>query len=117
MTSYIHHTPGRLRVRSALIKRDAAAAERVRQVLISHPGVSAVDASPVTGSITIRYVPDQVEHRHLLSVLEGHGHLGPAAAAPAGPAALGERIGAKVGSMLLEKLVERSATALIAALI
>lgn len=94
-TNYIHHVPGRLRVRSALVKRDAAAAERVRDMLRSQPGGKAV-----------------------LSLLDGHGHLRPAA--PGSIQAtlpesnpLAEKIGTAVGTILLEKLVERSATALI----
>lgn len=118
MTSYIHHTPGRLRVRSPLIKRNEAAAGKARDLFSRHPGVETVETNPTTGSITIRYAPHQVDHRSLLSLLDDHGHLRSPQPTPA-PAEnrLAESIGSTVGTMLLEKLVERSATALIAALI
>ncbi len=124
MPSYIHHTPGRLRVRSQVIKRDEVAAGRARDILTAHPGIEGVETNPTTGSITIRYAAAHMDGSRVLALLDGHGFLRPKAvpggarggAAPASDR-LAEKVGSAIGTVLLEKLLERSATVLIAALI
>lgn len=128
MPSYIHHTPGRLRVRSQVIKRDEAAAGRARDILTAHPGIEGVETNPTTGSITIRYAASHMDGSRVLALLDGHGFLRPKAV-PGGAGGgavrggapvtdrLAEKVGSAIGTVLLEKLLERSATVLIAALI
>lgn len=129
MPSYIHHTPGRLRVRSQVIKRDEVAADRARDILTAHPGIEGVETNATTGSITIRYASSHLDGSRLLALLDGHGFLRPKTAQAATPEdtlrgrsvpvadRLAEKVGSAIGTVLLEKLLERSATALIAALI
>jgi len=126
VSQYIHHTPGRLRVRSAGLKRNSSAADRLREALENLPGVNKVDVSTVTGSVTLIYDSGVIDGDSLKGHLRAHGHLHgaphglPAIAAPRDVAAgvgAGERIARTVATMLLEKLVEHSALALVAAII
>ncbi len=72
---YTHHIPGRLRVRSAVVKHDAAAAARLRRWIESIPGMVSVQVSVVTGSILVHYDPRTVEGSGLLMLLREEGWL------------------------------------------
>jgi heavy-metal-associated domain-containing protein len=50
---YIHHVPGRLRLQTPRLKGDVLAAEAARNDVSGIPGVSAVRASAITGSLII----------------------------------------------------------------
>lgn len=145
MTSDIHHVPGRLRVKTPLLKYDPNAAPRVRSLLNSIQGVLAHQAKPLTGSIIIRYDAAQTNARILLDLLGKQGLLtavpplpstqttasprGAATSAialppprlPSALTALGSSLGAALGKALfglaVEKLVERSAVILIKAVL
>lgn len=122
MTHYLHHVPGRLRIRSVVTKRNPASARKVRALLGQLDGVDEVDVREVTGSITVRYDTDIVSMQDIVGVLKAHGLVAsdaPVESMPAG-AALSPRSEAaarRVGSTAMEIVLERSATALLAALI
>lgn len=52
---YLHHVPGRLRVRLALLRRNGPAVIALRARLLALEGVTSVSINPVTGSIIIYY--------------------------------------------------------------
>lgn len=116
MKSYVHHIPGRLRIRSAQVKRNPVAASAARSQLLAVEGVQGVDISTVTGSIVIHYDAAVVAGGRLLTLLDAHDCAGETT--PSTPFAdLGGPIIQKAASVLVDKLIERSALALIAALI
>ncbi len=52
-----HYIPGRLRIRVPEAKRNQALLEKLREALLSAPGVEAVDCNPLTGSMLVHYAP------------------------------------------------------------
>jgi copper chaperone CopZ len=55
MATYLHALDGRIRVRFPEIRGNRRAAARLRQELRALPGVSKVDANPLTGSVLVEY--------------------------------------------------------------
>lgn len=114
MSDYVHHVPGRLRVRCDAVKRNPAAAAAVRARLLRLSGVLSVDARTLTGSVTVHYASGTADPQALLAELG----VPPRPARTGGAIeALGGRVADHAASMLLEKLVERSALALLGALV
>lgn len=64
----VHALPGRVRLKSERLK-DPAVAERAEARLRSQPGVRAVEANPVTGSLLVVHAPHETGWRRLLSDL------------------------------------------------
>jgi len=120
MSHYIHHVPGRLRVKSPTLKRNERHALQTKHHIDSVHGVLASEFNPVTGSLVINYDANLVGAHTLLDSLRDLGHVQPHHAVPATHSAgmnVTQKISDKVVNKLVETLIERSATALIAALI
>lgn len=127
MSHYVHHVPGRLRVKSPLLKRQDRLAEEVRNHVSRLEGVTEVEVSTLTGSAVVRYDSRRVDSRALLDSLRDLGlmHHGavlyPAPADATGPLVAGSPFTHRIADTLFNKLVEtaieRSAMALIAAVI
>jgi hypothetical protein len=69
----VHHLPGRLRLRSAALKRDACAIEHQRLQLAQISGITAVEANPSTGSLLLMYDPAAVPPADVVEVLASCG--------------------------------------------
>ena len=131
MNHYIHYVPGRIRVKSPLIKRSDARAKAVAELLRALEGVIAVEVSTLTGSVVVNYDKDRLDAQRILETLQAHGHMevpttstliaaaGDAALNRAADraAAIGQAFGKAISSMVVEKALERSAAALIGAFI
>ena len=128
MTHYIHHVPGRMRVRSPRIKGNTENAERLRQTLVQLIGVTGIETNPVTGSVVISYSPERLGPDDLVAVMKEHGYLardfaldgqpsGRAVQGAAPPDGALHWVGKTVLTVLVERLVERSASAVFTALI
>ena len=63
----MHHSPGRLRVRSVRFRGATPEAERVRTALDGTPGVARVSHFPTTGSLLVEYAPGEVEVEAILA--------------------------------------------------
>jgi len=124
MLLYLHHVPGRLRVKTASLRGNARLGALACGRLAGIEGVLEAAANPVTGSVIVRYEAAQVGLEHLWAVLCAIGVTrGPLpaldrhelrVAAPAGPAHAWTR---RLGDAVAERLLERSLMALIGALI
>lgn len=125
MTSLSQQFPGRLRLRFPQLRGAPLAAAEVAAALRQVAGVVAVEASPLTGSLLVSYrIDGQAEARllpALRQVLARHGlscnqersrRQGSGRASPAVDA-----LAAKLTGAVVDKLVERSALALVAALL
>ncbi|MDD3651798.1 HMA2 domain-containing protein [Immundisolibacter sp.] len=123
----VHHVPGRLRLRMPAIKHNDHHADAVGRLLGQTDGVLRHAISPRTGSVVVHYAPGSCDPQRLIERLR---ELAPPPAAdkamvawqPASPAAgksdsLLQRVGHSVATSLAEKLIERSAMALVAALL
>lgn len=120
MSTYIHHVPGRLRIKSPRLKRNAHAAEQTRDHIESLHGVHSTEVNTVTGSLLIKYDSSLVGGQTLLNTLRSLGHLMPHHTHDEihyqGPG-IGQKVSDTVVNKLLETVIERSATALIAAIL
>jgi hypothetical protein len=147
MNLYIHHIPGRLRVKTPPLRRNEAEAVRVRAMLTGLEGLLSYEVKTLTGSLIIYYDPALTQGEAILAFLSRHGFVGKEATAdlvqprskaimpsmptPAASSALktsepilvnfgtsmGRAFGRAVFGIALEKLVERSAVALVSAIL
>lgn len=120
MSHYIHHVPGRLRVKSPALKRNEWQARQTKDYIDRMQGVLASEINPVTGSLLIKYDANQIAAQTLLNSLRTLGHVHPHHGLPeatVGQADPAQKIYDTVVNKLVETVIERSATALIAAII
>lgn len=123
MGHYIHHVPGRLRIRSPLLKRDNERAKAAEEFLQSIEGVSSVRANTVTGSIILTYERDIVSSEAILDAAAQRGYYRPEAVQHVDGQLhdLTARTSGTLGKLLfgfvVKEAVERSAVALIGALL
>jgi hypothetical protein len=131
--TYIHNTPGRLRVQTEAVRKRPAAAAAVRALIAGTPHVHSVEANPVTGSIVVRYDHARLDASVLLGILRGNGYVDtavetrttgnatavsrPAVSMNPAQALLMEAAAAKVGQIVLRWTVERAIAAAIAGLL
>lgn len=67
----VHHIPGRLRIKSPLIKGKPRAAEALRSRIRAIAGVGLVEINPLTGSAVIEYCRETVTGLGILHQLDG----------------------------------------------
>ena len=109
MSYYCHITPGRLRIKTPIIKQNPAESEKVRQLLDSFPGIDAVAINSLTGSITINYSGSQTDCKSILKVLEEKGYykIGQTQEKEHPLEAVVSRVGPTLGRMILGAAVEK----------
>jgi hypothetical protein len=124
MSHYIHHTPGRLRIKAQQFKRNERQASAVRLALEQAPGITAADINTLTGSVVINYDRHATNVDQIWNHLRLHGlidaklaleHAGDAVAQSVHKAATAA--GKFAAGFVLEKVLERSAVALFAAVL
>ena len=74
MKYYVHHIPGRLRVRIPSLKKDPRKIEDIKAILQIN-GIQKTRVNPLTGSVVINYDPDILTSRYLLDVLKTSGYF------------------------------------------
>jgi hypothetical protein len=122
MSSYVHHVPGRLRVRTAAVKRNPQAAALARQSLSAVSGVLSAETNTLTGSVTVRYDPSTISQHGIFDVLQrdGYARVG-GLETPSGPESVvngyADAIAEKLTTLVVKRILKRSAVALIGALI
>lgn len=111
----VHHVPGRLRIKNPAIKGNARAAQAWCRRIKAIVGVNSVEVSPLTGSAVIGYCPESVTGLAILNQLDGqrYGAGQEVWVAPPPETPLADRF---LGTMA-QTLAERSAAALLAALL
>lgn len=123
---YIHHVPGRLRVRTAVVKRNERQATAVKALLQSTEGVRAVAINPLTGSVTVHYDEKTTNSSALLDKLNRQGYLAGQTSLPAvaqaSPAVyansqLGSALATTAATFLVKTALEYSLRALVASLL
>lgn len=75
MTCYIHHVPGRLRIRTPMVKNNKTAAEEVKELLLSSAGVDDVAINLITGSCLVTYDPLMTKRDDIVSMLSARGYF------------------------------------------
>ncbi len=123
MTEYIHHIPGRLRVRVTCLRGNEEKTRAITNRLGSVAGVRSAVVNPLTGSVTLHYDTFQTNSSVLLEFLKAE--IGVDAQIPANTAGgaftrsgvdLQKRVGKAIAAYVVEKAIERSLIALVAAL-
>ncbi|ADE14540.1 conserved hypothetical protein [Nitrosococcus halophilus Nc 4] len=132
MVQYIHHVPGRLRVKLASLKRNPVQAAALKALLEGFEGIGKAEVNPVTGSILVAYHRERTQPQAILQALHDHGYCRQLVTMPPVSAAsskqkvqttgkavgqVGEKFGKAVLDVVVEKMVERSAVALIGAIL
>lgn len=72
MEFYVHHVPGRLRVRIPAIRKNHRKAHQINELLDVY-GVDELKVNPLTGSVVVKFDPSQVTPEQLLQLLKAEG--------------------------------------------
>jgi copper chaperone CopZ len=118
---YMHHVPGRLRLKGDHFHCRGERANKAIAALQAMPGVELVRLSRHAGSLTVHYDPVVRDQAELLAVLDETGCLHVAAGTHAQPtptaATARESMGGVFAKALIGALAQRTATRLIGALL
>ena len=122
---YLHHTPGRLRLKGHHFNCHGDRARKAVLALQAMPGVERVIINAHAGSLTIHYNPDLQSQATLLATLEIAGCLHASSHtthratshAVSKPASAGEGRAGAFGKALVGVLAQRTATRLISVLL
>lgn len=104
MSTYLHHVPGRLRVRLPALARDPRRVVEITALIGAQEGVTAVEFNSRAASLLVRYDPARLGPEVLLERLRVAGAMG---LGPTAPAAA-EAFGTAVGKVLVGALFQRS---------
>lgn len=75
MSPYLHHIPGRIRLRCALLRNRPDQAETIRRSLYELDGIKAVHINKHASSITVYYDHENLKLENILTTLRDHGCL------------------------------------------
>lgn len=75
MSYYLHDVPGRLRIRTPLIKKKHDMVDDVHSVLRPVYGISGISVNPVTGSIVVNYDPKIINSRAIVEKMSMAGYF------------------------------------------
>ncbi len=73
MSYYVHKVPGRLRVKTPLVKRNRASAKHVEGLMMQLMGVKSTAVNTATGSIVVYHCPKTISCDAILNTLENEG--------------------------------------------
>ena len=73
MDYYTHNVPGRLRVRTPLVKGNRTSARHVEGLVKQLRGVDSADVNTTTGSVVVHYCPKTISSDVILNTLENEG--------------------------------------------
>jgi copper chaperone CopZ len=75
MGYYLHDVPGRMRVKSPLVKNNPGAANDIKNLLSLIHGVNSTEFNLTTGSVLIYYHPDKLNRGDLIDLLSEKGYF------------------------------------------
>lgn len=75
MSYYIHNVPGRLRIKSPVIKNNKTVADELRKNLSILYGIATVDINLITGSLLINYNPKVIKYIDIVEILQRKGYF------------------------------------------
>lgn len=117
MSQYIHHIPGRIRVRYKAFRCRPDIAGRAARKLLSTEGVQKVRINSHAGSITVNYDPAVLEQSRILAVLEQVGCIGAPSQSAEGARLVCEMFGKALVGAVVKTAAERSARSIMGAII
>ncbi len=110
MSYYHHSTPGRLRIKTPIIKQNPVEIEKVRGMLQALSGVDAVSINALTGSITINYSGCATGSESILSILKEKGYyrISPIEEQEHPFETVASKVGTTVGKAIVGACVEKA---------
>ncbi|WP_420266227.1 HMA2 domain-containing protein [Candidatus Magnetominusculus dajiuhuensis] len=75
MAVYLHSVPGRLRIKSPVLKGNSGKRELVENLFQGFDGVKSIKSNPLTGSLAINYCPELIDAALILDMLENKGGI------------------------------------------
>jgi hypothetical protein len=72
MKQYIHHIPGRVRIKNPMFQNNTVVLDRLRRCLDGISGVDFITTNPFTGSLVVNYDCEVVDQEHLMQSLLFH---------------------------------------------
>ena len=73
MGYYVHHVPGRLRVRIPQLKQYPRRIEKVRKAFACIGGIDCIEHKRTTGSVVVHYDPELMDDSRILNILSYNG--------------------------------------------
>lgn len=73
MSHYLHHVPGRLRLKARSLKSSEDKAAEIRALCMQLPGIKAIELNTLTGSLLVRYDKASVNSTQILGLLFANG--------------------------------------------
>ncbi|MEN6441657.1 MAG: HMA2 domain-containing protein [Syntrophobacter sp.] len=123
MTCYLHHVPGRIRVKTPIIKGNTFRATEIEELLRNVAGVYGVSANTLTGSILINYDVSMTTAGKILELFGKEANFDLASAESHEKyvderlSQAGEKIGKAVFGIMIGKMLEGTPLSLLAAMI
>lgn len=116
MSQYIHHVPGRIRIRSRAFQCYGARADAAQARLLAMDGIRSVEIKPRAASLIVQYDPECLSRAALFATLEELGCMAPVRRDNAHVRQIGETFGKALVGAVMQKAVEQSARTLVGAL-
>ena len=123
MDYYIHNVPGRLRLRTPLVKGNRASVKHVEGLVKQLRGVDSADVNTITGSVVVHYCQKTISSDVILSTLENEGLFDSSRVVShdqyihKSASKAGQVIGKFLFGALVEKAIENAGLALVRAMI
>ena len=108
MSQYVHHVPGRLRIRSKAFRCSPSSVEAVQEQLRATAGVVEVRHNPRIGSVTVQYDPATDAGRQVLQAFADAGCLPLGTSAPAPGAGESSELAATFGKAIVTALAQQA---------
>src|SRR5690349_11372720 len=103
MACYVHHVPGRLRIKTLALKRNEPRARQIKCYLEEMRGVIDAEINILTGSIVIKYDACLISSGTILASLSGQGYIHSTDVIP-GPTTHRVHLAQKVADTFVAKL-------------
>src|SRR5580700_7624879 len=112
--NYLHHVPGRIRVRPAGVKHNSVRAGALKEWLESLKGVERVDVNTLTGSVLILYAPTATDGNKLIALMRRRKWIAPrhAEAGALGPSDMERAAARAILGYLAKAAIEHSLIAI-----
>jgi hypothetical protein len=131
MSHYLHHVPGRLRLKARSLKSSEERAAATRALCTQLPGIKAIELNTLTGSLLVRYDKAAVTSTQILGFLFTNGVItsipeaqprvtsqffdGPVRERAADTVA--EAVARFLANLVIDKVLPRAAMALVSAVV
>jgi hypothetical protein len=73
MSHYLHHVPGRLRLKDRSLKNGEDKADEIRALCTQLPGIESIELNTLTGSLLVHYDKANVNATQILGLLFANG--------------------------------------------